>query len=109
MDGIWVWNDWEYGFKLNITNSSGYYVLYQSGGYWDVYERYEDGNWSDYLVFCEGDDITYCTGQWLIYDDFNEVWNYDPDATSLYNGCSYYDCDLDELTVEDGMDCMYSL
>ena len=106
MDGKWIYDDNNEHYRLNITNSTGYYTMYYelidgTSGYWDVYQIDETGESSDYLTYCEQTDITYCAGNWMVFDDVVETWVFDPDATSLYTDCSYTDCDFSAFNESD--------
>ena len=106
MDGKWIYDDSDGHYRLNISGSTAYYTMYYeliegTTGYWDVYLIDGDGLSSDYLTYCEQTDITYCAGNWMVFDDDVETWVFDPDATSLYTDCSYTDCDFTGFNESD--------
>ena len=88
-------------FETKLLAVNRYYEVIAGEGYWDVYMIDENGDSSDYLTYCHQEDITYCAGNWEVYDDTVETWVYDPDATSLYNDCTYTECDLEDYDEDD--------
>ena len=109
MNGIWRWNTDENAYRLNITDSTSFYVLMQnSSDQWDIYHRDEDGSHSDHLVYCQHSNLWRCTGEWWYFDDLDNEWVYDGFATSMLYNCSYNQCDLSTLMDQD-TECMLLL
>lgn len=102
LDGTWYLDESDDHYVLNLSDSDSYYEMYfeiiDGSGYWDVYEFDEDGDSTGPITYCHQNDITYCAGNWEIYDDTEETWVYDQYATSLYDDCTYTECDFSDVT-----------
>lgn len=106
MDGKWLYDEDNNHYRLNISDSTSYYTMHYElinfmTGFWDIYLIDESGPSSDYLTYCEQIDITFCAGNWMIFDDDIETWIFDPDATSLHYNCSDTNCDLSDFNESD--------
>ena len=106
MDGVWLYDEEDDWYRLNISGTTGYYTMYFDSydRLWDVFEIYENGNSSDALMFCHEFDLSECAGKWRIFDEFTGEWSVDPDATSQAIDCSYTECDAIGFTAND-TDC----
>ena len=109
MDGQWLYDNDHNHYRLNISDSASYYTLHyelidSTTAFWDIYRIDESGPSSGYLTYCEQIDITFCAGNWMIFDDAVETWIFDPDATSLYYNCSDTECDLSDFNHDNESD-----
>ena len=103
MDGIWMYQEEGEYFRLNISDSTGYYKMNFSAPRWIVVEVDDNGDSSDIIMFCAADvDLAEFAGQWFVYDDkFGYGWYPHSEATSQLVECALKECDVTGYTVND--------